>query len=116
MNDQSNNSGFAEFYRHQYWDEHQNTGNLILHMVGTIAGIGLIVAGATIIPYYWMLLFPLAHAGPGLLGHFLFERNAEAGNLRVLRRDVPGWWFLVANHLMTGRTIIRLFTLRHPFR
>jgi hypothetical protein len=48
----------------------------------------------------WGLLYPVVHAAPGLIGHRLFERNAEVGDVRLDRTDHPLWWFIIGNHLM----------------
>jgi hypothetical protein len=47
----------------------------------------------------WLLvLFPVMHAAPGLIGHRLFERNVHVGDLRINRKDYSPIWFIVANH------------------
>lgn len=101
------NGGFREFYRHVYWEEHKVRINIAFHMAGTIAGILLLMASFTIISVWWALAFPIVHIAPGLIGHFLSERSEAVGNARVFRTDVPGWWFVVANHLMTARMLWR---------
>ena len=54
----------------------------------------------------------MIHASPGLIGHYLFERNDLVGNVRVFRNDYPGYWFLFGNHVMT----CNILTLNHvPF-
>jgi hypothetical protein len=92
---------FDTFYRDVYHAEHRHPANVALHVAGTIGGLGfLVVTLASPLP--WLaLLFPAVHALPGLLGHRLFERNPAVGDLRVLRRDFPGWWFIIANHRLT---------------
>ena len=69
----------------------------------------LIALSISIIPIWWMLLFPLVHVAPGLIGHRLFDRNEAVGDARVFRTDFPLWWFVVANHRMTASL---LFTLK----
>jgi hypothetical protein len=91
----------SEFYANGYRTDHSTPANIALHMFGTIAALGLLIACATVISGWWALLFPVIHAAPGLLGHRLFERNAEIGDVRVLRNDYPAWWFIIANHRMT---------------
>jgi hypothetical protein len=54
-----------------------------------------------------VLLFPVVHALPGLVGHRLFERDAAVGDVRVLRRDFSPLWFIVANHLMAWQLLRR---------
>ena len=53
-----------------------------------------------------LLLFPLVHAAPGLLGHRLLERSTSVGDARWRRRDYPGWWFIIANHRMTLERLV----------
>jgi hypothetical protein len=96
---------FSEFYELQYLSDHQHPANVALHIAGTIAGLTLLVAAVTIIPLWSALLFPIVHAGPGLVGHRLFDRDEELGRLRVLRTDFPLYWFIVANHILTVRIL-----------
>lgn len=97
---------FLHFYRTQYRDEHRIPANIALHLVGVAAGLAVIAASLTIWPLWTFLLFPVAHAAPGLLGHRLFERDASVGDVRVTRTDVPAWWFLIANHMLLVDLII----------
>lgn len=103
---------FLEFYRGEYAGEHGAAANIALHMTGTLAGLVLLGASATVISPWWALAFPLVHAGPGLIGHRLFDRNIERGDLRVFSGSTPNWWFMVANHLMT----FAVLTGRYPPR
>jgi hypothetical protein len=91
----------SEFYATVFREEHRSTANIAMHMIGTVAGIGLLVASATIISGWWALLFPVVHAAPGLIGHRLFERDDTVGDVRLTRQDYPLWWFIVANHRMS---------------
>jgi hypothetical protein len=52
-----------------------------------------------------LLLFPVVHAAPGLLGHRLFERDAVVGDLRVTRTDFPKAWFIAANHVLAWEVL-----------
>jgi hypothetical protein len=97
---------FMDFYRTQYREEHRVRANVVLHLIGVAAGLTVIGVGLTIWPIWTILLFPLAHAFPGLLGHRLFERDQTVGDVRVTRKDVPAWWFLVANHMLVVDLII----------
>jgi hypothetical protein len=106
------NSEFMDFYREAYWEEHNVPMNLALHMLGTIAGVVLLIASATIISPWWALAFPIVHIVPGLIGHLLFERAEAIGYARIFRTDVPGWWFVAANHMMTAQMIWDFVTLR----
>jgi hypothetical protein len=101
---------FMDFYREAYWEEHNVPMNLALHIFGTVAGVALLIASATIISAWWALAFPLVHIVPGLIGHRLFERANAVGDARIFRTDVPIWWFLVANHMMTATFIWRALT------
>lgn len=94
---------FEIFYREVFLEEHRHPVNVALHMLGTFAGLAFIAA-VVALPLAWypaLLLFPLVHAAPGLIGHRLLERNLAVGDARWRRRDFPGWWFIVANHRMT---------------
>jgi hypothetical protein len=104
------NQGFLHFYREAYWEEHQVPINIAIHVAGTIAGMLLLIASVTIISPWWALAFPIVHVLPGLIGHRLFERAEAIGDARIFRTDVPGWWFIVANHMMTARMIWRFIT------
>lgn len=100
---------FGSFYRDHFIPEHSHPANVALHIFGTVAGLALSVASMTVMPFWWVLLFPVVHVVPGLIGHRLFDRNEEVGDLRVLRKDFPLWWFLIANHMLTARFAGRLF-------
>ena len=104
--------GFLHFYREAYWEEHKAPLNLALHMFGTVGGVMLLFASLTVISPWWVLAFPLVHILPGLMGHRLFERAEAVGDARIFRTDVPGWWFLAANHMMTAQMLWTLVTLR----
>jgi hypothetical protein len=101
----SRRSDFIQFYRGAYRDEHGHPMNIALHVFGTLAGVGLIIAGLTIISPWWMLLFPIIHAAPGLIGHRLIERSDTHGDTRLLRTDFPLYWFIIANHLLTVKLL-----------
>jgi hypothetical protein len=94
-------SDIGQFYVRVFRAEHRVPANIALHMAGVVAGIGLLVASATVIAGWWALLFPVVHAVPGLIGHRLFERDIATGDVRVTRTDFPLWWFIIANHRMT---------------
>jgi hypothetical protein len=97
--------GFDSFYRHHYLPEHRHPANRALHIAGTVAGL-LWLPVALLGPQPWLvLLFPVVHAVPGLVGHRLFERNPQVGDLRVLRKDFPALWFIAANHRLTAEAL-----------
>jgi hypothetical protein len=114
MNDQNQplRERFMQFYRGAYREDHASPANLLCHSIGTLSGIVLLVASATIISPWWALLFLIVHAAPGLIGHRLFERNAALGDLRVFRGRYPGIWYMAANHLRFGQMLWALVTLR----
>jgi hypothetical protein len=103
---------FPHFYRETYWEEHNVPINLALHIFGTVAGLVLLIASVTLISPWWALAFPLVHVGPGLIGHLFFEREEDVGDARIFHTDVPAWWFMVANHMMTAQMIWTFVTLR----
>jgi hypothetical protein len=104
---------FTEFYEHHYPAEHKVPANIAFHMVGTVAGVVLLmVVLAKLITPWWALAFPVVHVVPGLIGHRLFERNEEVGDARLTRTDVPLYWFMIANHLK----LWALVTGRQPHR
>lgn len=88
------------FYRNTFRPEHQHPANILLHVFGVAASAALIVFAVYSGEWAWGLLYPVVHAAPGLIGHRLFERNAEVGDIRLDRTDHPLWWFIIANHLM----------------
>lgn len=96
---------FATFFSGDYLAEHRNPVNVALHVLGTLGGIALIVLAATIWPWWAVLAWPFVVVLPGLAGHRLFERNAAVGDLRIARTDYPGYWFLIANHVLTARLL-----------
>lgn len=107
-------AGFWEFYHGEYASEHKHPANVALHIVGTIAGLALIAASFLVIPLWWALSFPIIHAGPGLIGHRIYDRNERIGDARITRTDYPLYWFIIANHLLTARISGRLIGLRLP--
>ena len=61
---------FRAFYTEHYLAEHHHPITIALHVFGTLAGLGLLGAAlAMAISPWWALVFPLVHAGPGLIGH-----------------------------------------------
>ncbi len=96
----STRPSFPDFYAGPYREEHQHPVTIALHIAGTLSGLALLVASATVIAPLWALLFPVVHVLPGLIGHRLFERNDGVGDLRLTRTDFPLIWFVAANHRM----------------
>lgn len=99
---------FWEFYRGPYHNDHKSSANRAMHIIGTIGGLSLVIASLTVIPIYWAIAFPIVHALPGLIGHRLFERNLEIGDIRFTAQRYPNIWFIVANHLMTCEVAVEL--------
>lgn len=96
---------FETFYREHYLAEHSHPANAALHCVGVALGIGAAIVGAATATWWLVALFPVFHVVPGLLGHYLFERSAAVGNLRVTRSDFPLAWFVRANHRFAWRCL-----------
>jgi hypothetical protein len=93
---------FRDFYADHYLADHKHPANIALHAVGTI-GSAAFMAGALFSPMPWLaLLYPVVHAAPGLIGHRLFDRNAELGDLRFVGGKFPNLWFIAANHVLTA--------------
>lgn len=93
--------GFWAFYRDHFQAEHQHPVNRGLHVFGTLLGT-VFVPVVLLSPWVWaVVLYPVVHAAPGLLGHRLFERNAQLGDVRVLRKDFSPLWFIAGNHVLT---------------
>jgi hypothetical protein len=99
--------GFLQFYREHFLPEHRHRANVVLHVAGTLAGLVFVATVLMTASAWWLLMFPLVHAAPGLLGHRLFERNVQVGDVRVLRRDFGPHWFVLANHLLAFETLTR---------
>ena len=100
---------FDDFYRLVYLPEHRHPVNVALHAAGTLAGLAYGLA-VLCMPWSWwpaLLLFPAVHAGPGLLGHRLLERNTVIGDARWRRTDFPRWWFVAANHRLLAELLFR---------
>jgi hypothetical protein len=65
--------GSADLYRRHDLAAHSAPGNIALHVLATLARLASLPA-TLLSP--WLLLLPVVHAAPGLLGHRLFERSA----------------------------------------
>ena len=108
MSTDASRPSFDTFYREIFLPEHRHPLNVALHIAGTLAGLVFVVA-VLAAPWAWwpaLLLFPLVHAAPGLIGHRLLERNAAVGDARWRRTDYPGWWFMLGNHRMTAERLL----------
>lgn len=101
---------FETSYREVFLPEHRHPLNVALHIGGTLAGLAWIPVALSA-PGLWklsVLLFPVVHAAPGILGHRLLERSAEVGDARWRRTDYSPWLFIVANHRLTMERLFRL--------
>jgi hypothetical protein len=107
---------FKQFYNGAYRDDHATMGNRVFHIAGTLAGLALIAVSLTVVSLWWALAFPIVHAVPGLVGHRLFERNSALGDIRVFQGKYPGHWYMLANHMMTGRALLDMVRLRERRR
>ncbi len=98
---------YADFYPTVFLAEHRSTIAIGTHVFGTLLGfVWLVFALAT--KHCWLvLLFPVVHAVPGLIGHRIAERNPNVGDIRITRKDFPLWWFIVGNHQMTWQLVTR---------
>lgn len=99
---------FSAFYRDVFLPEHRHPLNVALHIFGTLAGLAWIAAILSA-PGLWklaVLLFPVIHAAPGLIGHRLVERSETVGDARWRRRDFPAWLFILANHRLTAERLV----------
>lgn len=97
---------FRDFFHQVFLPEHTHPATVRLHVAGTLASAAGAIAAVAVAQPAWLLLYPLVHAAPGLLGHRLFERSAAVGDLRVTRRDYPGPWFIAANHWLTALWLV----------
>lgn len=98
-------STFREFYTGHYLSDHKHPANVTLHVAGTL-GSAIFFVAALSSPLPWLaLLYPVAHATPGLIGHRLFDRNPEIGDIRFLGGKFPNLWFIAANHVLTASVL-----------
>ena len=103
---------FEAFYREHFLLEHSHPGNIALHVFGTCASLAFLPYILLYHSPWFLLLYPLVNAVPGLLGHKLFEPNLQVGDIRVFRNDFPKYWFLVANHKLTLQVLSGQFKRR----
>jgi hypothetical protein len=104
---QETSVNFDTFYKTAFRLEHQHPLNIALHIFGTVAGLVRLVAAPLMGISVLVLLFPVIHALPGLIGHRLVERNAAVGDVRITRKDYSPLWFIAANHRMTWELLTR---------
>jgi hypothetical protein len=100
---------FSDFYRNTFLAEHKHPGNIALHVFGTVvSAVFAVTILLTTIPWL-ILMYPIIHAVPGLVGHRLFERSESLGDVRITRSDYSPVWFIAANHRMTWDLMIKGF-------
>jgi hypothetical protein len=95
---------FSQFYNSIYISEHTDWRNKAFHIFGTITSTLLIlVVVLQVIPAWSLLLWPIVNIAPGLIGHRLFERVESVGDLRINRKDVPRYYFILGNYILTWK-------------
>jgi hypothetical protein len=93
---------FRKFYADHYLPDHKHPANIALHIAGTFGSAAFAIA-ALASPMPWLaLLYPVVHAAPGLVGHRLFDRNRDIGDVRFINGKFPNLWFIAANHILTA--------------
>ena len=98
---------FSAFYTQVFLPEHQHPLTVALHVAGTLLGLAWLIA-TPLAGWPWLvLLFPVVHALPGLIGHRIAERNEAVGDVRITRQDYPLVWFIIANHRITFELLVR---------
>lgn len=103
-------SKFWKFYENDFKKEHTVPLNIALHVLGTLSSVFFVCWVLWTGRWFMLILYPVVHAAPGLLGHKLFESNPNVGDLRVFRNDFPGYWFLIGNHVMTVQVMMGAYT------
>ena len=81
--------------------------NVYLHVLGTILSILYLILCVNVLSPWYLLLYPIVHATPGLIGHKLYEpsNDPSVGDTRVFRTDFPGYYFLAGNHVLTWQVL-----------
>ncbi len=92
---------FWQFYEGPFTREHQHPFTVATHVFGTVLALAFVPVMVAWGVWFCVVLFPVVHGLPGILGHRLVERNAAVGDLRVTRTDYPILWFILANHVLT---------------
>lgn len=97
---------FRDFYLNHFRAEHRHPANVALHLAGVVASGALAFAAIAGGKPWFLLLYPVVHGAPGLLGHRLFERDAAVGDVRVTRSDFPLRWFMIGNHVLLAEALL----------
>ena len=100
-----------------YVGEHRVPLNRFLHIVGTSAGYGLVIAAAVLGDWRLLVAAPIVGYGNAWIGHFFVEKNKPASF------SYPAWSFLgdmkMVAYAFTGRLgaeVERLYGSRSPER
>lgn len=99
---------FEAFYREVFLPEHRHPMNVALHIGGTLAGLAWVPLTLSA-PGLWklaVLLFPVVHGAPGILGHRFLERSDAVGDARWRRKDFSPWMFIAANHRLSFERLV----------
>jgi hypothetical protein len=92
---------FWTFYNTVFLKEHHHPWNALFHVSGTLLGWAVVpVVFLLRASWLYLLLTPVLLIVPGQIGHRIWERNGDVGDVRVFRSDFPGIWFLFGNHVM----------------
>jgi hypothetical protein len=70
----ANYQEFFAFYLH----EHSDRGNRLMHVAGTLLGLGTVIVAIMIRHPWYALLWPVVAYGFAWTGHFLLEGNKPA--------------------------------------
>lgn len=97
---------FLTFYYETFLFEHQNRSNRYFHYFGVYLSLCVIPVCIHFSNPFVLLAYLPIHGVPGLLGHYLFEKNKDVGDLRVNRKDYPIYWFIAANNLMAFQALV----------
>jgi len=98
-------SEFKKFYEETFLFEHQNRFNRYFHYLGVYLSLMVFPLALYLSNAFILLAYLPVHGIPGLVGHYLFERNNAVGNVRVDRKDYPISWFILANNWMAAQSL-----------
>jgi hypothetical protein len=70
-------TNYEEFFAF-YLREHSDRGNRIMHVIGTLLGLGTVIVAIAIRHPWYALLWPVVSYGFAWTGHFLIEGNKPA--------------------------------------
>lgn len=90
-------ASYGEFWP-LYLRDHRQPATRLLHVAGTLGGLGLLLAGMVTGPWWLMLLAPVLAYGLAWTGHFWVEHNRPA----TFRHPI---WSLRADFHMVGLAV-----------